>query len=140
MPKVRGINGQLAQTLPGSRKDRIRNRGDDDGGSWLAHPAGSFCILGQVHLDGRRLVHAQNPVGVEVGLFDASVLQGALFRAAPGEAAYQAEVSSSCRRLESRLPLNASLRASHVACVLLTRVVRMMRGLSPDHRHSSHAP
>jgi hypothetical protein len=51
----------------------------------------------------------------------------------------QAGESFSRRRLESRLTSNASLRASNVACVLLTRVVRMMRGLSPEHRHSDHA-
>src|ERR1700684_1199433 len=47
----------------------------------------------------------------------------------PFNVGIQAIESFSCRRLESRLTSNASLRASHVACVLLARVVRMMRGL-----------
>jgi hypothetical protein len=36
--------------------------------------------------------------------------------------------SFSCRRLERQLTSNAILRANNVACFLLTRVVRMMRG------------
>jgi len=46
----------------------------------------------------------------------------------PFNVGIQAIGSFSCRRLDCRLTSNASLRASHVACVLLTRVVRMMRG------------
>jgi hypothetical protein len=46
----------------------------------------------------------------------------------PFNVGIQAEESFSCRRLESRLTSNASLWASNDACVLLTRVVRTMRG------------
>jgi hypothetical protein len=49
----------------------------------------------------------------------------------------QAEEFFSCSRLESQLTSIASLRASNLACVLLTRVVRVMRGLSPEQRDTN---
>src|SRR5690348_387154 len=49
-----------------------RNRG---GRARLADAAGRFAALDEMHVDGRYLVDAQNPVVVEVGLLHAPVLQ-----------------------------------------------------------------
>src|SRR5580704_14940875 len=76
MPKLCWINRQLAQAFARGGEDRIRDRGSDGGRSRFAHPTGGFGILDDVHLDGRRLIHAKHAVSVEVGLFDAPVFEG----------------------------------------------------------------
>src|SRR4029077_10924501 len=73
--KLRRIDRQLAQTLAGGGEQRVRDRGGDGGGSRLAYPARELRAFDDVHLNDGRLIHAQDLVGVEVGLFDTPVLQ-----------------------------------------------------------------
>jgi hypothetical protein len=66
MLKLRWINGQLAQALAGGGEDRVRDCRNNGGSPRLAHPARELRVFDDVDLNGRRLVHAQDPVGVEV--------------------------------------------------------------------------
>src|SRR2546430_17185904 len=66
---------QRANRLPIKGKERVGERGRDHGGAGLAY-AGRLGVGGHdVHLDARRLVHAQHRVVVEVRLLDHAVLQ-----------------------------------------------------------------
>ena len=70
-----GVDRQLSQALAGRRKDRVGDCGNDGRSPGLAHSARRLETLDDVDLDGRRLVHAQHLVGVEVGLLDTAVLE-----------------------------------------------------------------
>jgi hypothetical protein len=110
-----------------------RRRADRGRRSW-------FRFHFTVHLDGvgdggpKENTHAARRASIPClrGFFDRVFLRAALFGSQstgkPFNVGIQAEESVLCRGLESRLTSSASLRASNVACVLLTRVVRMMRG------------
>src|SRR6267142_2125923 len=67
-------DGQLADTLAGSGKDRIRQRRHDTRGAGLADPARRFIALHELHFDARRFVDAQHAIVAKVGLLDAAVL------------------------------------------------------------------
>src|SRR6266446_5022262 len=73
--KLSSIDRQLSQALAGCRKDRVGLRGNDGRSPGLTHPARRLDTLDDVHLDGRRLIHAQDLVGIEVGLLDTAVRQ-----------------------------------------------------------------
>src|SRR5438067_370061 len=66
---------QGSQALAGGRKDRVGDRGDDRRGPGLAHPSRRLAAVHDVNLDGRRLVHPEHPVIVEIALLDATVLE-----------------------------------------------------------------
>ena len=70
-----GVDRQLSQALAGCRKDRVGHCGNDSRSPSLAHSTRWLRTLDDVDLDGRRLVHAQDLVGIEVGLLDTSVLE-----------------------------------------------------------------
>src|SRR5258705_12358106 len=63
-----GIDRQLSQALASCGKDRVCDCGNDGRRPSLAHSARRLRTLDDVNLDGRRLVHAQHLVGVEIGL------------------------------------------------------------------------
>src|SRR5580704_2905452 len=69
------VDWQFAEALAGSRKYCVDHGGHDGRSPRLAHPARRLGTLDNVNLDGRRLVHAQDLVAIEVGLLDTAVLQ-----------------------------------------------------------------
>src|SRR5262245_61247154 len=71
-------DGQLADAPAGRGEDRVGQRRHDRGGRGLADAAGRRAAVDDVHLDLRHLVEAQHAIVAEVGLLDASVLQGDL--------------------------------------------------------------
>src|SRR5580704_19300935 len=75
LPQRRCVDGHLSQPLSGCREDRVGDSGDDRRGPWFAHPTWRLRILDDVNLDGRRLVHAENLVSIEVGLLHTAVLE-----------------------------------------------------------------
>src|SRR5438552_1633123 len=68
------LHRQLAHPLPGCREDRVRDRRHHGRRPGLTYAAGRLGALHQVHVDQRRLSHAQRPVIVEVVLLHATVL------------------------------------------------------------------
>src|SRR6266851_309215 len=76
--KLSSIDRQLSQTLAGCRKDRVGHCRNDGRSPGLTHAARRLETLDDVDLDDRRLVHAQDLVGIEVGLLDTSVFEGDL--------------------------------------------------------------
>src|SRR5712691_6248613 len=76
--KLSSIDRQLSQTLAGCRKDRVGHCGNDGRGPGLSHPARWLETLDDVDLDRRRLIHAQDLVGIEVGLLDTAVFESDL--------------------------------------------------------------
>src|ERR1700722_9918541 len=75
LPQRRRVDGHLSQPLSGCREDRVGDSGDDRRGPWFAHSTWRLRILDDVNLDGRRLVHAENLVRMEVGLLHTAVLE-----------------------------------------------------------------
>src|SRR5271169_7204782 len=70
-----GVDRRLAQALASCRKDCVGHCGNDGRSPALTHPARRLGTLDDVDLDGRRLIDAQDLVGIEVGLLNAAVLQ-----------------------------------------------------------------
>src|SRR6516162_11909082 len=68
------VDRQLAQALAGRRKDRVGDCGNDGRSPGFAHSAGRLGIIDNVNLDDRRLVYAQDLVGIEIGLLYTAVL------------------------------------------------------------------
>ncbi len=69
------VDGHLSQALAGCGKDRVGHCGNDDRSPGFAHSTRRLGTLDNVDLDGRRLVHAQHLISVEIGLLDTAVLQ-----------------------------------------------------------------
>src|SRR5438477_10985715 len=65
-----GVDRKLSQALASCSKDRVGHCWHDGGSPGLAHSARRLRTLDDVNLDGRRLIHAQHLVGVEIGLLD----------------------------------------------------------------------
>jgi hypothetical protein len=70
--------GSLRKRLPVATKITVDHCGDDWRGPGLAHSARRLETLDDVDLDGRRLVHAQHRVSIEIGLLDALAFEGDL--------------------------------------------------------------
>src|SRR6266567_9615201 len=70
-----GVDRQLSQALAGCGKDRVGHGGTDGRSPGLAHSARRLEILDDVDLEGRRLIHAQDLVSIEIGLLDTAVFQ-----------------------------------------------------------------
>src|SRR3984893_19003219 len=69
------VDGQLSQALSGCSKDCVGHGGNDGRSPALAHPARRLRALYDMDFDGRRLIDAQNLVGIEVGLLDTAILE-----------------------------------------------------------------
>src|SRR3984893_10299169 len=76
--ELRDVDCQFAEAFAGSRKYCVDHCGHDGRSPGLTHSARRLEILDDVDLDGRRLVHAQDLVGIEVGLLDTAVFEGDL--------------------------------------------------------------
>src|SRR5262245_56408728 len=61
-----GVDWQLAQAFASGGKDSVGYSGRKTRGAGLAQTAGWLGALDDVDLDRRRLVHAQDPVAIEV--------------------------------------------------------------------------
>jgi hypothetical protein len=72
------VDRQFSQAPAGGGEDRVDDRGHNGRGAGFAHPARRCRTRDDVDLNGRRLVDAQHWVGIEIGLLDATVLQGDL--------------------------------------------------------------
>src|SRR5215831_1933920 len=70
-----GVGGHLSQALAGCREDRVSDCRHDERGPAFAHSARRFGTLNDVDFDGRRFVHPQHLVGIEIGLLDTAVLE-----------------------------------------------------------------
>src|SRR4029077_21273965 len=70
-----GVDRQLSHALGGCGEDRVGDGRNDGGGPGLAHAAGLLGAADDVDIDRRRLVHAQDLVGIEIALLDAAVLE-----------------------------------------------------------------
>src|SRR4051812_8358564 len=74
----RKFDRHLAQSLAGSREDRVSYSGNDGRGAGLAHSARRLGTRDDVNLERRSLVDSQRLVRVEIALLDTAVLQGDL--------------------------------------------------------------
>src|SRR5262245_13477274 len=72
------VDRHLAQARAGRREYGVCDRGHDARSPRLAYSPGCLVILGDVHFDDRRFVHAQDLIVVEVALLDASAFQSDL--------------------------------------------------------------
>src|SRR5271166_5859379 len=66
---------QHAHAFARRSKYRIRNRREGGGGSSLTKAARLFGAVDDMHLDRRRLVHAQDAIGVEICLLHPPVME-----------------------------------------------------------------
>src|SRR5712675_3225051 len=71
----RGVDRQLSQALASCRKDRVGYCRSDGRSPGLTHSARRLGVLDDVDFDRRRLIDAQDLVGIEVGLLDTAILE-----------------------------------------------------------------
>ena len=69
------VHRQLAHAFAGRRKDRVGDCGSDGRSPGFAHPARRLGTPDNVDLDDRRLVDAEELIGIEIALLDPAALQ-----------------------------------------------------------------